>query len=525
MSDKTRSDRGDARASGEGTLSRRSFLMSARASAGLAALGAIVGRHGGAQAAMLRPQIAAAAAGEGPLGFDTTWQNWSQNLSSDPERAFLPFTRQDIVDVIHRARHQGKKIRVTGSSHSFSPLVPTDEFLVYNRAMRAVSVDKSNPARPLVTVESGATGADAVAEMTRQGVALPTDVVLKSVTYGGLIAAGCHGSGWENPTLSDLVESMDVIDSAGRVRTYSEATVGPEAMNAARLNLGLFGITDSITLRAVPAFNVRSIDRVDLPMTAVLQNVRDIVTSHDYVDLFWWPFNDRIWVKIYDRTSDPVTLLPDQQAQKSIADFFNVLFGVGLYEWLVQNTAATPAISQLLFSFLANRDVVEPISNAIHYQDFIELLKVANTEFAIPVAPDFGNVQQAWQTVVDLTYALAAKGQYPFNLTLNARFVRNSQALLSPALGNEHTCFIEVLSYNKTPGWEQFSAAVAQEWMKLPGARPHWPKEFQQIPGIIPFIRSALGSNLSRFLAIRDRLRVDPGKMFVNPYLNSLLFA
>src|SRR5262245_36826390 len=437
----------------DGTLSRRSFLKGARASAGLLTLGGILGRHGGAGAARLQSRIEAAAAGE-PLGFGTPWQNWSQNLSSNPERAFFPFTRNDIVDVVHLARQSGKRIRVTGSSHPFSPLVPTDEFLVYNRGMRAVSVDKSNPARPLVTVESGATGADALAQMTPQGVALPTNVVLKSVTYGGLIAAGCHGSGWNNPTLSDLVESIDIIDAAGRVRTYSEATVGAEIMNAARLNLGLFGITDRITLRAVPAFNVRSIDRVDLPMTAVIQNLADIVTSHDYVDLFWWPFNDRIWVKIYDRTNDPVTLLPDQQAQESVADFFAVLFGVGLYEWLVQNTSATPPISQLLFSFLANRNVVEPISNAIHYQDFIELLKVANTEFAIPVASDFRNVQQAWQSVVEMTYALAARGQYPFNLTLNARFVRDSQALLSPALGNEHTCFIEVLSYHKTPGWE-----------------------------------------------------------------------
>ena len=38
-------------------------------------------------------------------------------------------------------------------------------------------------------------------------------------------------------------------------------------MNAARLNLGLFGIIDRITLRAVPAFNVRNIDRTDLTMT------------------------------------------------------------------------------------------------------------------------------------------------------------------------------------------------------------------------------------------------------------------
>ena len=296
-------------------------------------------------------------------------------------------------------------------------------------------------------------------------------------------------------------------------------------MNAARLNLGLFGIIDRITLRAVPAFNVRNVDRTDLTMTAVLQNLEDIVTSHDYVDLFWWPFNDRIWLKTYDRTTEPVTLLPGQQARESVADFFGVLLGVAFYEWLVRNPEATPAISRLLFSFLANRDVVEPISNAIHYQDFIELLKVANTEFAIPVASDFKNVKQAWQAVVEMTDALAARGQYPFNLTLNARFIRNSKALLSPAFGNEHTCFIEVLSYYKTPGWARFSAAVAREWMKLPGARPHWPKEFQQIPGIIPFLRGALGSNLSRFLAIRDELGVDPGKMFVNPYLNSVLFA
>ena len=191
----------------------------------------------------------------------------------------------------------------------------------------------------------------------------------------------------------------------------------------------------------------------------------------------------------------------------------------------MSNPEATPAISRLLFSFLANRDVVEPISDAIHYQDFIELVKVANTEFAIPVTSDFENVKQAWQAVVEMTDALASRGQYPFNLTLNARFIRNSNALLSPAFGNEHTCFIEILSYHTTPGWERFSAAVAREWMKLPGARPHWPKEFQQIPGIIPFIRGALGSNLSRFLAIRDELGVDPDQMFVNPYLNRVLFA
>ena len=137
-----------------------------------------------------------------------------------------------------------------------------------------------------------------------------------------------------------------------------------------------------------------------------------------------------------------------------------MLAGVKFYEWLMTHPQATPEVSRLLFSLLTDRDVVEPISNAIHYQDFIERIKVANAEFAIPVSSDFQNVKQAWQTVVDMTDALAARGEYPFNLTLNARFTRNSECLLSPALGNEHTCFIEILSFAPTPGWEEFSAAV-----------------------------------------------------------------
>jgi FAD/FMN-containing dehydrogenase len=507
----------------DGGFSRRSFLETAGASAGLLALDGILRRHGGAEAAALRSRIAAAASGEVPSA--TTWQNWSGNLSSHPARVFHPRSRRAIVEIVRRARSEGRKIRVTGSSHSFSPLVPTDDFLVYNSAMRAVSVDKSDPARPLVTVESGATGADALAVMTPAGVALPTNVVLQSVTYGGLIAAGCHGSGWENPTLSDLVESMDIVDASGTVRTYSEAEVGAEVMNAARLNLGLFGIIDRMTLRAVPVFNVRHVDRTDLTMSAVLEDLAEIVTSHDYADLFWWPFNDRIWLKTYDRTTDPVTLRPGQEAQEKLVDFLGVLAGVRFYQWLLTHPSATPEVSRLLFRLLTNRDVVEPVSNAIHYQDYIERIKVANAEFAIPVTSDFQDVKQVWQTVVDMTSALADAGRYPFNLTLNARFIRNSESLLSPAFGNEHTCFIEVLSYAPTPGWEDFSAAVAQEWMKLPGARPHWPKEFQQIPGIIPYLRGALGENLRRFLAIREELGVDPDRMFVNPYLNTVLFA
>jgi hypothetical protein len=61
--------------------------------------------------------------------------------------------------------------------------------------------------------------------------------------------------------------------------------------------------------------------------------------------------------------------------------------------------------------------------------------------------------------------------------------------------------------------------------MKLPAARPHWAKEFDHVPGIIPFIRQAYGTNFSKFLQIREDLTVDPEKRFVNSFLDQIFFA
>jgi hypothetical protein len=499
------------------SLTRRQFLK--QAGAATTAIGASQALGGNTNAATAGPQHQVACR------TGVQWTNWSGNVSSRPECAFYPETRDDLIAIVNQARQAGKKIRIAGDSHSFSPLVPTDEHMMLIRQLNNVTADTSDPNNPLVTMECGANVFEVDNECRRHGIALPANVVLKTVLYGGLIATGCHGSGWNNVTLSDLVQSIDIIDSSGQLRTYTEASVGADVMNAARLNLGLFGVIHKMTLRAVPMFNARNIDNVRANMAETLANIKEIVTSHDYVDLFWWPFNDFLWLKIYDRTDEPVTQRPSRQIWDAIIDFFQTSAGRTAYNYLSSHPEQTPAFSKLLFRTLPNRDVVEPIDRAIHYQDFINLLKVANTEFAFTIDPEFNNVQRAWQIVLDKTNEYAAQGKYPFNLTLNARFIKNSQTLLSPATGNEHTCFIEILSFYNTPGWQEFSADVSLEWMKLPNAKPHWPKEFQQIPGIIPFIRQAYGENFNTFLRLRDELGVDPNRMFVNPYLERVFFS
>jgi predicted NAD/FAD-binding protein len=219
------------------------------------------------------------------------WTNWVGNQQARPERVFVPRTREDLVEVVRVAREQGKRIRVCGESHTFSALVPTDDYLIDVRQMRRVEVDRDHPDGPRVHVESGATVAEVDAALQAQGLVIPTNVVLSSVRYGGLIATGCHGSGQHQPPLSDFVEAMEVVDGRGRVRTLSNETIGAEAMDAARLGFGLFGVIHAITMRAEPMFNVRHVDRTRADMASTIRDIKNIVTGHDYCDLYWFPFS------------------------------------------------------------------------------------------------------------------------------------------------------------------------------------------------------------------------------------------
>ena len=60
----------------------------------------------------------------------TKWRNWTGNVEGTPHYTMYPESIQDVVEVVELARKEGKKIRVVGSGHSFTPLVKTEEILV-----------------------------------------------------------------------------------------------------------------------------------------------------------------------------------------------------------------------------------------------------------------------------------------------------------------------------------------------------------------------------------------------------------
>jgi len=450
------------------------------------------------------------------------WENWGRTAHCQPEFSFYPQHLDDLIQIVDFARERGKPVRVAASGHSWSELVPTEGVLVFIHNLNKVTMDLSGDSHPRVVIESGATVKEVNDVLEQHGCALPLNVVLESVRFGGLIATGSHGSGWNNPTLSDLVHAIEIVTAAGQLRKFEAGVDSDEVMNAVRLNLGMFGIIFRITMNVQRKWAVRAQDQ-RLPIEQVLENLKDRVLAQDNLDLFWWPFCDQFWVKTWKRTEAEITAKPRRSLRDNLGSAIGARFHNGLIGLSETFPRLTPGLSRLTFKLTPSKgDKVVDVVEAIHYRRAIEVARMGCVEVAFKIDPGFENVKWAIQAVMKRVEAYARRGEYPMNVTMNVRFIHNSNCWLSPAFGEGHTCYIEILSRTNQADWEHFSGEVASEWLTLPQARPHWAKEFQHIPNVIQHIKSNLGENIRRFNQIKDQLQVDPTHMFVNHTLEEI---
>lgn len=451
------------------------------------------------------------------------WQNWSRSVRCVPDWTFSPSTVEEIASIVRFAVDSGRTLRVVGEGHSWSALVPTDDVLVRTERLDRVRLDLAEPEYPRVVIDAGAIVRQVNEVLEANGLALPFNVVLESVRFGGLISTGSHASGWNHQTLSDAVHAIEVVVASGAVRRFERGVDRDDVMAAVCLSLGSFGVIWRITLDVVRTFCVRAVDR-RVPVATVLDHLAEWVPSHDNLDLFWWPFTDRLWVKTWDATPGPATAKPRSSRRDRYGAAVTSRLFDGMLASAVRVPRITPTLSRTAFLMTPSRgDKVVELVEAVHYRRSIEVARMGCLEVGFKVTPGFEGVRWAIEQVFETTARWAARGEYPINVTMNARFVHNSDCLLSPASGEGHTCYIEILGRAPAPQWEAFSAEVAAAWLTLPRARPHWAKEYRHLPGIIEHVRRAYGDDLTRFAKLRRELAVDPDDTFVNAAVAELL--
>ncbi|PHN07857.1 D-arabinono-1,4-lactone oxidase [Flavilitoribacter nigricans] len=541
------------------------------------------------------------------------WQNSSQTLTADPGTFYQATDKNDLIEIVKKAVAANQKIRVTGGRHSWYPLVLTDQSLGGGRLnngdicmidvskMKTITKEKTADGLYLVHVEPGATMGDLEQATMRDWpdnpapaplVALPTNGVIPTeLQIGGFIAAGCHGTGWMQPTVPDLVYAIEMIlvdeQRNVQVRTFSEANAD-DPMEAIRVNLGTIGIMTRITFKAEPLFCIHGVDTVDTLMADVINRepdatnhpLKELVESTDYLELFWFPFNEtklvgkglldkkmvpdmdktKVWKKMGTAIKNGADGSPKncpQNVPSQVWDSLGTKFGGAVYTELAKMLSGNlidyglaegllTGMNRLAYG-TAPDDYVAPATRFFHYQT--TAFPVLDFSFAIPMDastdPYYIVVSDAWYAVVDAVNDWAAnKSEYyqrfPVNVALHVRFIKNSQSWLSPAYqpaGSEvHTCWIEFLSGSPTPAapneawyqnymsaWGDFCRFIGPQWLAL-GGRPHWAKEWQllNIPSINIYdkLPDLYGDNLSKFKAVRDEL--DPTKTFLYSWTEAI---
>jgi FAD/FMN-containing dehydrogenase len=453
---------------------------------------------------------------------DVPWQNWAGNVTASPAATCVPRTVEELSEVVRAAATAGRKVRAVASGFTWSGFAATDDVLVCCERLNDIEIDTSNPAQPTVWVGPGVMNRDLNAALARHDLMLPYNVVMETVRVGGIVSLGTHGSGRDTGTLGDLIEAAEVITATGERRLLSEATVGAETMRAVKLSFGMFGILARIQLKVVPAFRVIQRDRL-LPRESVLESVRALVDEHDAVDLYWFPFTDKIWVRTADRTDAPSTHRGHGRGFLAL-NFFQMLLCSGWLRGVVRRLPRlTPHTWRGFLRVMTFRDRVLTQAEAQHCRRWLELFRCRCVEVAFKLDPQADRLREAWAAMQELVDDWAARGKYPLNVAVNARFIGSSDALLSPAFGEGVTCYIEALSAEPTEGWTEFSAELSARWLTIPGALPHWAKEFEHVPGIVEIARERLGERLERFLDALESAGTDPDGMFVNPLINRLL--
>lgn len=458
-----------------------------------------------------------------PYTTNYRWRNHGTNLSSTVARYYEPTTAAEVQQIVREARQNGRKVRVVGDSHSWSPLVTTTDYLIGTRRLNKILSISTSP--PRITVEPGVTVGATLRAFIKHGVCLPMNVDLPTITIGGAVAVGANGFSKLWGTYSEFVEEVEFVTGTGEIRTVQRERDG-DLWRAVACSLGLFGVFTKITLALQPAFNVRVTQR-KIPMRQAIDELADTFAAHDYAQYFWFPFNQEVTLQTSDVTDEPVTWTRAHQWRKHISGWMETGATHLVKPLLVSFPQITPSFTWFAGkSIKAGEHVMSQSENMLLGRWINYMVPSLNASVSFPPGPGCARVRDAWYLAVDLVNAYAKKGRYPANLAMNTRLFGKNTALLHCIPGDEHktTCNIQITSFDN-PYWEGFKDQLMAQWLALPGSRPHWAKQYQDLPQIAHTLRRVYGENLETFLRIRTEAGVDPDNIFVNAFLEQLLFG
>lgn len=425
------------------------------------------------------------------------WSTWSKTVRCGPAHLIAPSAEAEIVRVVRRAAHQGLTVRAAGTGHSFNPLATTAGVLLDLRSHTGVTgID--HDART-VTVRAGTPLWQVSKALDRAGLALPNIGTLAEQTVAGAVSTGNHGTGIAHPPLSGDVTALRLVTADGRVRELDRWN-DSEVFRCARTALGALGVVSTVTLRCVPAFNLRVVGGTT-GLEALLERFEEWATGADHVALSWLPWSDAVTTRTLHVTDRPPT--PRAARRRYGTTLEEVRCGL-----IGQVGRFSPRAVPLLTGAPSGDGTLSTsyVDTSHRVFTFPQPVRFLALEHALPLE----NVPEALRA---LRGALRRAGTYsPYSVL--TRVGAADDAPLSPAYGRR-TGYVN-LTVPRTAAYLEL-LRIVEHVLREFDARPHWGKAHTATAEVL----APRYPEWDTFQRVRAQL--DPQGMFTNDYLTRVL--
>lgn len=424
------------------------------------------------------------------------FENWSGSVKCSPAEIAKPGDIEGVRRVLADAARNGRKVRMVGTGHSFTPLVATDGVILSLDNLQGVeSVDL---AKGEAVVWAGTKLWRLNELLWERGAAMENLGDINKQSLAGALGTGTHGTGSGFGVIANQVRGLTIMTAAGELIETSP-TENADLFKAAQVSLGSLGVVLKARLGVVPAYNLRYVRR-RTTLNETEANLAEYKKTQHF-EFYWFPYTEAVQLKFLDETKEPAQPKP---VKKFISDVLleNLTFGT-----LCRISRAFPSFCEtsckLCGRFLSDNEEVNQGHRVFSTQ---RLVRFNELEYGVPAAEGMATLRdiKAW----------IAKERIRVNFPLEFRFVKGDDLWLSPGHGRE-TVFISVHMYQGMPHKEYFEGV--EKIFRAHNGRPHWGKMHTLAAAEL----APLYPHWDDFQNARRRL--DPTGMFATPYLERVL--
>jgi FAD/FMN-containing dehydrogenase len=163
-----------------------------------------------------------------------------------------------VQQYVRDAIAAGQKVKVSGNRHSISDAICTSG-VVIKSSQATIHGTASFEGEDTVLVDAGVELGDLAEWLHARGKSLGYALMgFRLPTVGGAVATGSHGSSpkWD-AVLASRVRWIELVDSAGNLRTFSKGTTPAQQWRALTANAGMLGMVTRLRLAIEPQFRLR----------------------------------------------------------------------------------------------------------------------------------------------------------------------------------------------------------------------------------------------------------------------------